>query len=401
VALPLREGDVRDLVPSNLVADCLEVHLAQHAPTGRALYLTIIALAVGGGAALPVVHVPVTVQANGIIRPVIERQDARVGESGVVRAIYVRDGDRARAGDTLLALHDRVIGARLSAADSMARIRSDELLDLAALIEGDELLVSRGALRTPHRRQQLGEHVTITSELSARAATARREAERLQWLMARGFATPEQVEYQAAEERSAEAAVQEQSVRMRSLWSEARARIAEELLQLSAERAQLREARARHFVVAPVDGTVEMAVSLSPGSVLQGGERIATLSPNTELIGEAQLTARDIALVRRGTPARLMIDALNYRDWGGMDATVVEIADDATFVGDHPVFRVRCRLAGRALRLRGGQQALLGKGMTFRARFVIAQRSLLQLLFDRVEDWLNPARVPTPAIAGR
>ena len=392
---------MHDLVPSNLVADCLEVHLARHAPTGHALYLTIVALTIGGAAAMPVVQVPVTVQAEGVIRPIIERQDARVGESGVVQAIYVRHGDRARAGDTLLALDGRVVGARLSAADSMARIRGDELLDLRAMIEGDEPLISPGALRTAHRRQQLREHATITSELSARAATAHREGERLQRLLARGFATPEQLEHQTAVERSAEAAVHEQWVKMRSLWSEARARIAEELLQLSAERAELREARARHFVVAPVDGTVEMAASLSPGSVVQRGERIATLSPNTELIGEVQLTARDIALVRRGTPARLMIDALHYRDWGGMDATVFEIADDATFLGEQPVFRVRCHLAGRALRLRGGQQALLGKGMTFRARFVIARRSLLQLLFDRAEDWLNPARAPTAAITGR
>jgi HlyD family secretion protein len=392
---------VGNLVPSSLVADCLEVHLARHAPTGRALYLTLIALAIGGGAAMPVVQVPVTVQATGVIRPIIERHDARVGGSGVVRAIYVGNGDRARAGDTLLALDDHAIGARLSAADSIARLRADELLDLTAMIEGDETVMSRTALRTPHRRQQLGEHAAITSELSARVVTAHREGERLQRLLARGFATPEQVEHHAAVERSAEAAVHEQAVKMRSTWSDARARIAEELLRLSAERAELREARARHYVIAPVDGTVEMSASLSPGSVLQGGERVATLSPNTELIGEAHLTARDIALVRRGTPARLMIDALNYRDWGGMDATVVEIADDATFVGEQPVFRVRCRLAGPALRLRGGQQALLGKGMTFRARFVIARRSLLQLLFDRAEDWLNPARLPPPAIAGR
>jgi HlyD family secretion protein len=39
--------------------------------------------------------------------------------------------------------------------------------------------------------------------------------------------------------------------------------------------------------------------------------------------------------------------------------------------------------------------------MTFRARFVIAQRSLLQLLFDGVDDWLNPARAPRVATAAR
>jgi HlyD family secretion protein len=94
-----------------------------------------------------------------------------------------------------------------------------------------------------------------------------------------------------------------------------------------------------------------------------------------------------------------MIDALNYRDWGAMDATVIDVADDASLNGELPVFRVRCRLSRPDLRLRGGHRVPLGKGMTFRARFVIAERSLLQLLFDDVDEWLNPARAPrNPAV---
>ena len=105
--------------------------------------------------------------------------------------------------------------------------------------------------------------------------------------------------------------------------------------------------------------------------------------------------------MRRGTPARLMIDALNYRDWGVVDATVIDVADDASLSAERPVFRVRCRLSRRELRLRGGHRIGLGKGMTFHARFVIAERSLLQLLFDDVDDWLNPARDRSLAAAGR
>ena len=177
--------------------------------------------------------------------------------------------------------------------------------------------------------------------------------------------------------------------------------MADELRRLSAERAELADALGRHVVIAPVAGTIELAASFSRGSVLQRGERIATISPNTELIGEALLTARDIALVRRGTPARLMIDALNYREWGTMDAMVIDVADDVSLTGEQPAFRVRCHLARNELRLRGGQRAPLGKGMTFRARFVVAERSLLQLLFDGVDDWLNPARAPGADVVAR
>jgi membrane fusion protein, peptide pheromone/bacteriocin exporter len=389
------------MVPAPLVEDCIEVHLARHAPTGHALYLTILATTVAGAMAMPLVQVPVTVQANGVIRPAIERQEARAAESGIVHIVYTTDGAPIRAGDTLLALDARPVRARLAATDSLAREREQDLADLTSLLDAGDTLVPGQSLRTSYRRQQSREHATILVELHARAEAQGREADRLRALLARGFVAPEQIERQEGAQRTAQAAVREHVERMRSTWSDARARITDELRRLATERADLREALARHLVIAPVDGTVEMAAALSPGSVLQQGERIATISPNTDLVGEVLLTARDVGLVRRGTSARLMIDALNYRDWGVVDATVIDIADDASLTAELPVFRVRCRLSRRDLRLRGGHRVGLGKGMTFHARFVIAERSLLQLLLDDIDDWLNPERNRSLATARR
>jgi multidrug resistance efflux pump len=356
---------------------------------------------IAAAAALPIVRVPVTVQANGILRPIIERQEARVAESGIVRAVYTRDGQRVRAGDTLLVLNDSSLAIQLAVVDSITRAREMDVLDLTGLLDAGDSTVSATDLRTAHRRQQAREHATVLTGLLGRAAAEQRELSRVQALLERGFAAPEQFHRHEEAVRTARAAVIEHQERGRSQWSEAHARSTDELRRLSAERAELRDALARQVVLAPVDGTVEMTTSISAGSVLQPGERVATISPNTELIGEALLTARDIALIKRGTPARLMIDALNYRDWGTVDAVVNEVADDASLAGDQPMFRVRCQLASGELHLRAGHRATLGKGMTFRARFVIAERSLLQLLFDDVDDWLNPARTPATEIVAR
>lgn len=388
-------------VPPSLVEDCVEVHLARHAPTGRALYLTMLGLTVASAAALPIVRVPITVQASGILRPIIERQEARAAESGIVRGVHLRDGQRARAGDTLLVLDDSNVVAQLAAVDSIARARTTELSDLTRLLDIDDSIVDPTTLRSAHRRQQARHHAAVLSGLTARAAVEQRELSRVQALMERGFAAPDQFQRQEESSRAARSAVNEHRERVRSEWTEAHARATDDLQRLSAEQAELRDALTRHVVLAPVDGTVEMTTSLSAGSVLQRGERVATISPNTEVVGEALLAARDIALVRTGTRARLMIDALHYRDWGVVDGVVSEVADDASLSGDQPMFRVRCRLASNELRLRGGQRATLGKGMTFRARFVIAERSLLQLLFDDIDDWLNPARTPPTEIVAR
>lgn len=381
-----------ELVPSRLVEDCIEVHLARHAPTGRALYLSTLALTLGAAAALPVVQVPVTVHANGMLRPTVERQEARAAESGIVHSIRARDGQRVRAGDTLMILDAQSVAVRLATVDSIAHSRELELLDLTKLLDAGDSLAVVIDLHTAHRQQQLREYAEVLTELGAREATERRATDRLRMLLARGFVTPEQLERQDAAQQTASAAIRQHRERFRSDWSGAHARLADEHRRLVAERADLADALARLVVVAPVSGTVEMAASFSAGSVLQRGERVATISPNTPLIGEVLLTARDVALIGPGTPARLMIDALNYREWGTMDATVIEVSDDATLGDAGPVFRVRCQLTGSELHLRSGQRAALGKGMTFRASFMVAERSLLQRLFDRVDGWINPAR---------
>jgi HlyD family secretion protein len=383
---------VSGLVSSADIEDYVEVHLARHAPSGRALYLVTLTVILVAAGALPLLRLPVTVQADGIIRPIIERQEARAAESGVVTALYVTEGARVNAGDTLLTLDAAGVVTRLALLDSIARAQAADLADLELLLTMTDEAMRHVEPSTAHRRQQTREHIAIEDGLLARAAAERREAERTRALQAKGFATSEQVDRQQALERAADAAIREHRERTRTQWSNARAALTDESRRVDAERSSLLETLSRHAVLAPVQGTVELSTSLSPGSVLERGERVATISPNTNLVAETLLTPRDIGLVRPGTPVRLMVDAFNYRDWGVLDGVVSEIADDASLEGDSPVFRVRCRVADTELSLASGQRAAVKKGMTFRARFIVADRSLLQLLFDDVDDWLNPAR---------
>jgi HlyD family secretion protein len=379
------------------IEDCVEAHIARHSPSGKALYLTLIALVMAGAASMPFVQVPVVVQADGIVRPRIERQEARAGESGVVGSVRAMDGASVEAGDTLLTLDVASILTRVALLDSIAQTQTADLADLELLVAASEETRRTLALRTTHRRQQVREHAAIEDDLLARAAAERREADRVRSLHASGFATPEQLDRQQVLERTAAAAVREHREQARTQWSNATAALTEERRRLDAERSSQAEALSRYAVVAPIGGTVELSASLSPGSVLQRGERVATISPNTDLIAETLLAPRDIGLLRPGTPVRLMVDAFNYRDWGILPGVVSEISDDASFEGDSPVFRVRCRLTQTELRLAHGQRASIRKGMTVRARFLIADRSLLQLLFDDVDDWLNPARTSKSA----
>ena len=54
------------------------------------------------------------------------------------------------------------------------------------------------------------------------------------------------------------------------------------------------------------------------------------------------------------------------------------------------VGRIR-KIDEKHLKLNNGVKGELKKGMTFTSRFLITERTLYQLLYDKVDDWVNPA----------
>ena len=92
-------------------------------------------------------------------------------------------------------------------------------------------------------------------------------------------------------------------------------------------------------------------------------------------------------------PVKIQVDAFDYNQWGMVEAHVAEVADDVLLTQQGvPVFRVRCQLHQHQLRLPNGYVGTLRKGMSFRARVLVAKRTLFQRLYEKTDDWLNPNR---------
>jgi HlyD family secretion protein len=98
----------------------------------------------------------------------------------------------------------------------------------------------------------------------------------------------------------------------------------------------------------------------------------------------------EVGLLRKHHEVSFMIDTYNYNQWGTVKGQIIEIAEDIEYRDGSPVFKVRCRLNKEHLQLKNGIRGRIKKGMTFTARFPIAKRSLWQLLYDKVDDWINP-----------
>jgi HlyD family secretion protein len=125
---------------------------------------------------------------------------------------------------------------------------------------------------------------------------------------------------------------------------------------------------------------------------LQAGQKVCLVSPDTALVAEVMVLPKDIGWLSVGNKVHLQIDAFNYTDWGMVSGKILEISNDFQLTNQTPVFKVRCTLDKQVLTLNNGIKGILKKGMTLNARFFVAERSLMQLITDKANNWLNPAQ---------
>ncbi len=380
------------LYPADALDDSLETHLARHARAGRGVYHATLATVIATAAALPLIKVNVTVRSPGIIRPATEKQEIHALVSALAAQVLVRDNQTVGPGDVIVLL-------RATALDDRAALLAARVTEKQSLLADLTLLLTRNdpALRTADYQREYRQFVTEVRDNRLAQERARREAARVRDLYRTQSTTAsdlEDKEFQLAQLQSQGRMILE---RYRTRWQTALTSLRTDLQDLASQQAQVAEQRAAYTITAPASGTVELVASLSPGSPVQEGELLAVISPRSDLVAQVYVAPRDIGLLHPGMAVRMMVDAFNYTDWGVIEGSVTEISDDFVEVDGRPMFKVTCALARTRLSLANGFTSTVRKGMTLQARFVVAERSLLQLLRDDVNDWLNPARAPLAA----
>lgn len=381
----------QQLYPAELADDSLESLLADRSSRGSPVHLALLLLLAAALGLLPLVRVGVSVQAPGVVRPLTEKHEVRAPVGGYAERLAAREGERVGRGQLLVQL--RADGVRSRDAllrDRLARA-SAGVADLERLTTAPSPAgVRLEQLTQPVHRQSLGQLWSQLDALWPREEEATRILERARALAARELVPRAEVE---RAELALSAVWAERELRIEEAlgrWEAALAQARERLAELEAEAESLALESAAHRIDAPVAGTVEELAPVSPGSYLQPGERIAVISPAGALEAEVYASPRDVGLIRVGTPARLLVDAFDHRDWGFLPGRVTSISDDFLVVDGKPVFRVAVGLARDHLALPSGARGEIRKGMTLRARFMVAERSLWQLLRDDVSDWLSP-----------
>ena len=373
------------------VDDSIEALFARHDTASRSVYIATLALTVIGVAIAAATSVDITIRAPATLVPAIERQTLRSLSEGPVDRMLVSAGNLVKAGDTLVALSTNAVEQAIRATTTALETQRSRYADLHALLGAPAGEIDGAQLRLPQSRAIASTATVEWKQGSVQVARAERVHDRAVQLMQRGFAVPAEAEaaqFDLARAREERSLALEQR---RSAWALELADAGQRIADSERDRVALMVTKATRYIIAPLSGTVEESSALTPGSVVRAGDPVAMISPDGALFAESFVPPRDVAYVRVGMPARLIIEGYDVQEWGSAAAIVTSVARDYTLVNGHLVFRVRMRPISATLRRANGTTVRLGKGLRAQARFLVGRKRVVDLVRQRASEWMDPA----------
>lgn len=404
-------------------------------PTGRATTWLLLGCLTITCAWLTLGKVDVVASAPGKVIPADNVKLVQPAEAGVVRAIYVRDGQTVKKGQPLIALDPTVSGAE---AEQARKALETAELDAARATAVLAALDGKGLNFVPPPRTPADVSATqaafATSEFEAIkagiagtmadnsiAAATRAEAQvqaaklsetlplldeqiaANEALLAKGFVSKLRViemrrqRLIAGRDRDAALATMARAnaqiastgsggVRTRA---EARAKVLGDLAKATSDaklrREELTKAERRSSLqqlLSPVDGTVTSLAVHTIGGVVEGAKPVMIVVPSgSNLVVEAKLPNRERGFVHVGQEVAVKFEAFPFTRFGAASGTVESLASDAT--EDEKlglVFLLRIHLS------QSPQGVRAAPGMAATADIRTGRRSLISYLISPIDE---------------
>ena len=355
------------------------------------LYIFIILCSIIFLTSLPFIYTDISIKSTGITRPVTERTEVKPIMTGIIESIFYKEGDKVEKDAVILRLKDPNTKGKVILNNFEINQRELFIHDLSILTTSLELETSTiDKLTAPLYKQQLAKFTHQKQDLEASINKAKKELDINTPLANDKIISGKefydiQINYQKLQS-SYKAFVQEQL----STWQQELARYKLELSQYKQALNVVNTDATYYLVKAPTSGIIQGINTRYQGGLLQANETLCTISPEGDLIGECYVPTREIGLLKIGQPVRYQMEAFDYNYFGVLTGKVATIDNDFTVINNTPVFKVRCSFDSTQLHLKNGFTGKLKKGLNFQARFIVARRSLWQLLYDKMDDWLNP-----------
>jgi hemolysin D len=380
VPFPKRELRRREQEIAFLPA-ALEIAESPPSPIGRAIGASIIAVFCIALVWALLGSVDIVASATGKIVPGGRTKLIQPFETGVVRAIRVRDGQSVKAGDVLIELDPTMteadqerqksdlIAAELDAArlraalatDPLAAFRAPQNASAAEIEMHRQFLISQRAEQDAklseierQRGQKEAERATTSASVAKLEATIPVLQERVdirKGLVEKALASKvlylseyqelvamqQDLLLQKSRLREADAAIallketkDKTAAEYRRATYDALAKAEQKVASAAQEVVKADRRTKLQRLTAPVDGVVQQLAVHTVGGVVTPAQALAVLVPSeSQLEIEAMLSNRDIGFVHPGQKAEIKVDTFNFTRYGLLHGDVLSVSTDA------------------------------------------------------------------------
>lgn len=384
-----------DFLPKEWSDRVLADYLCRVAPRSKVIYWVIIILIISAFISLPLIYVDVAVRSRGFFQSGIERQPILAPCFGKVVYSDIEDGKVVTMGDTLMIIGSEAITAELSSVELRISENISAINDLNKLL-AIRLSGTRINLVKLGTQRYLAEYTSLVRLIELQAQSYHKimsEYLRTKKLHDQKVISDAEYEVSYYAYRSEQQNLAQVVAQTLAKWELDLAQRRNDSIMLQAELLRCNEELRNRIMIAPLSGEIIQSRDIQTGALVYNNQNIAEISPDGEIVGICYVSPKDIGMIKKGLKVVIQVDALKYTEWGLLDARITHISDDFILdEGQSAYFRVECKPERNYMSLKENVVAELKKGMTFNARIVITERSLYNLLFDKMDDWLNPYR---------
>ncbi|MCP4762130.1 MAG: HlyD family efflux transporter periplasmic adaptor subunit [archaeon] len=373
------------LFPPEIIENSTQQHFVDYHTKSKIIYIIVIVVILIAFAVLPLINIDITTQNRGYIRSEYENNRLQIVVNGEIENISISENKTVQKGDTLIKLKTDKIDEQIFSLTQKISKNDRFAIDINNLIIGNYT-----KLETAVYLAEYNQFLSKIKEQETQIVQLEKEYSISKQLFEEDI-TPK-MEYLKIKNNYEIALSKVQSSKEQYLnkWQIEINRLNLENVDISNSIIQLEKEKNNYLVIASISGTISQFSGLQNGSFITAGQTIAFISPNEDLIVECYISPSDIGFIKEEQEIVFQLDAFNYNQWGLAHGKVKGISKDISVINEKAVFRVRCSIDESYLQLKNGFKGHIKKGMTLTGRFYLTERNLWQLLFDKVDNWMNP-----------
>lgn len=336
---------------------------------------------------LPFIHIDITSKSRGIVRSIYNNATISPIVNGKITYVNIFNNKNVKIGDTLLVIDTIGIQTQLNSKEKIYYDLENQISDLLLLID---TLSNKNSFKTAIYKQEWHDYTEKREEFNIKIQQLERDFFKSQNGFNSGLIS--KTEHDQNKDKLTLARINERTFSEQQLtaWHNSLKDLDEQRICCISEIEQLKIEKINNIILSPINGTINTSNYLQKESFVYSGQNIATISPNDSLIIECYVSPCDIGFIHLGQLVKLQYDAFNYNQWGVGEGIVYDIDNNITIQDSQSYFIVRCKISDLKLKLKNGYEVSIKKGQTLTGQFLTTRRNLWQLLFDKIDDWLNP-----------